>query len=229
MSLHKGSTLADLFIIKRGLATGANDFFVLDEESIAKYQIPERFLVPILPPSRYLKTDEVRADETGNPLLTQHLYLLNCSLKEDEIQNTYPQLWEYLQKGIAKGVDQRYLCSHRPLWYMQETRQPALFLCSYIGHQDSKSNRPFRFIVNHSKAIATNAYHMLYPKPNLQILLRENLQMINKIGKTLNAIPVDILISEGRVYGGGMHKMEPKELGRVSAESILATIEDISI
>jgi len=229
MGLRKGSTLADLFTIKRGLATGANDFFVLDEENIERYQIPERFLVPILPPSRYLRTDEVHADEEGNPLLKPRLFLLNCFLKEDEIQSTYPLVWEYLKKGIERGIDLRYLCSHRPLWYMQETRQPALFLCSYIGHRDGKSNRPFRFIVNHSKAIATNAYHMLYPKPNLQILLQENPQAINKVWNALNAISVEVLVGEGRVYGGGMHKLEPKELGNVPVESIITMIEDIKI
>jgi hypothetical protein len=32
------------------------------------------------------------------------------------------------------------------------------------------------------------------------------------------------LISEGRVYGGGLHKVEPKELAQISAQPILEAI-----
>lgn len=39
-----GATLGDFFTVKRGIATGDNDFFILDKETIAKYSIPAKFL-----------------------------------------------------------------------------------------------------------------------------------------------------------------------------------------
>ncbi|MGH9877629.1 MAG: Eco57I restriction-modification methylase domain-containing protein, partial [Nitrososphaerales archaeon] len=47
-------TLSDLFKIKRGLATGANSFFILTEKDIRKHRIPRKFLKPILPNPRFL-------------------------------------------------------------------------------------------------------------------------------------------------------------------------------
>jgi len=37
------------------------------------------------------------------------------------------------------------------------------------------------------------------------------------------------LLAEGRVYGGGLHKLEPKELSNLSASVILETIPDLNL
>jgi adenine-specific DNA-methyltransferase len=64
---HDGYRLGDLFAIKRGLATGANEFFILDEEKAHALKLPPQFLKPILPSTRYIKADEIDADEAGVP------------------------------------------------------------------------------------------------------------------------------------------------------------------
>ena len=38
--------------------------------------------------------------------------------------------------------------------------------------------------------------------------------------RSLNEICPQAMLGEGRVYGGGLHKLEPKELGNVPAEAI---------
>lgn len=211
--------LSDFFDIKRGLATGANKFFILDEQRISRYSIPDQFLTPILPNPRYLEVDEVRADERGLPLLKQKLFLLDCDISEAEIRADYPGLWEYLQEGMKIRTHQGYICSHRNPWYVQEHRPAPLFLCAYMGRQTGRRGKPFRFVLNHSSATATNAYHMLYPKLHMQTLLDADPQLAHRIWQALNAISLDMLINEGRVYGGGLYKMEPRELGNVPCPS----------
>lgn len=219
-------TLADLFYIKRGLATGANGYFILNEQQITKNRIPAKFLLPILPNPRLLPFDEVIPDDKGFPLVDHRQFLLACNLREDDVEANHESLWEYLQMGIKTGVNRGYICSHRTPWYSQEKRPACLFLCAYMGRQDSKRGEPFRFILNHSIATASNAYHMLYPKPYLQKALEANPPLATLLWQALRTISQDALINEGRVYGGGLHKIEPRELANVPATSIFALLSN---
>lgn len=221
-STHKGYRLGDLFSVKRGLATGDNNFFILDEERATALDIPSRFLRPILPSTRYVKEDEIMADEHGIPLLEKRLFLLDCTLPEHEVQHGYPSLWAYLQTGRAQ-VAQRYLCRSRRYWYAQERRPAAPIVCTYIGRSDH-GGQPFRFLLNHSQATATNVYLMLYPSPLLMDKLRANPAMLRTLWHALNAIDRTVLLDNGRVYGGGMHKLEPRELAAVPADELAALI-----
>lgn len=218
-----GPTLKDFFQIKRGLATGDNGFFILTPEEIAARGLPWACFRPILPSPRYLDVAEIKADETGNPLLAKPLFLLDCRLPEEEIKIRYPALWTYLQTG-KPAVASRYLCSKRTPWYSQEDRPPAPFICTYIGRSDSKRGKPFRFLLNHSQATAANVYLMLYPKPMLARALAADPTLARSIWQLLDAIQMEALLDEGRVYGGGLHKLEPNELANVKAEGIQALL-----
>ena len=62
---------------------------------------------------------------------------------------------------------------------------------------------------------------MLYPKPALAAALAKDPSLAEKIWKFLNSIRAEDLLGEGRVYGGGLHKLEPNELSNVPADQIL--------
>ncbi|MCL4505527.1 MAG: N-6 DNA methylase [Chloroflexi bacterium] len=220
--------LADLFTIKRGLATGSNGFFILSEKQIAQHGIPAEFLVPILPKPQYLRANEIEVDVQGEPLLDRKLFLLTCNLPENQVQAQYPALWNYLQRGVNSGINEKYLCKHRTPWYSQEDRPASLFLCTYMGRRGKSNKKPFRFILNHSNATAANVYLMLYPKRTLEVALRQNPGLARLILHELNNAPLEAMINEGRVYGGGLYKIEPKELGNVPAGSLGALLPDIT-
>ncbi|AFZ14888.1 Site-specific DNA-methyltransferase (adenine-specific) [Crinalium epipsammum PCC 9333] len=223
-STSKSLKLSDLFTIKRGLATGANQFFILTPNQINSYQLPFEFLKPILPSPRVLSFDEIEADSEGNPLLNRKLFLLACDLPLSAVKIKYPSLWEYLQMGVEQGISDRYLCKHRSPWYAQEKRPPSPFLCTYMGRQSSGRGRPFRFILNHSMATATNVYLMLYPKPSVAKALSDKPELLKQVWQALNQISNEMLMGEGRVYGGGLHKLEPKELGNALAEKFIEVL-----
>ena len=222
-AISDGRRLADFFDIKRGLATGDNGFFIMTRDEIATRNLPMEFFKPILPGPRHLETDIIEAARDGTPKLARKLFILDCRLPESEIQERYPALWTYLQTGKPK-VAERYLCSRRSPWYAQENRPPAPLICTYMGRNMAKRDKPFRFILNGSQATAANVYLLLYPKPALARALNGNPDLGREIWEFLNGIEATTLLGEGRVYGGGLYKMEPKELGNVPAEAIAAML-----
>lgn len=219
--------LRDLFEVKRGLATGANEFFILTDQEAQKRQLPREFLKPVLPPPRCLHVDEINADSEGKPILDQKLFLLSTDLSENILRKDYPMLCRYLESGIEMRINERYLCKHRFPWYSQEKRPPAPLLCTYIGRVHTGTNRIFRFILNHSCATATNVYLMLYPKDKLERALANDPSLLKTIWKSLNSLPANTLIKEGRVYGGGLYKLEPSELGNVSVNHMNSPLQNM--
>jgi hypothetical protein len=216
-----GPTLGDFFRIQRGIATGSNKFFVLDRRDAERHGIPKRYLRPILPSPRQLKTTVIDADEDGYPLIERQLCVIDCDLPEAVLQTRHPAMWEYLRTAAALGIRDGYLVSRRHPWYRQEQREPALFLCTYMG-RGSGQKQPFRFIWNRSQAIGTNLYLMLYPKNGFAGMLRDHADRAADAYALLRQVTGDELRGEGRVYGGGLNKIEPSELARISAASFVA-------
>jgi adenine-specific DNA-methyltransferase len=217
-------TLGDLFVIKRGLATGSNSFFILSYEEAKTLRIPRRFLKPILPGPRHLTADIIDQRPDGAPAVSPQLYLLDCSEPEEKIKVNWPPFYAYLQRGRKEEIHESYLASHRAPWYSQEQRPPAPFLCTYMG-RSANGKQPFRFIWNRSDATAHNVYLMLYPRSRLQEVLKNHPQLVAKVFEALKSVTPGQFISEGRVYGGGLHKVEPRELAQIPARAVLQLID----
>ncbi len=208
--VRAGTPLGALFEIRRGVATGANAFFVLRRSKAAALGLPAEQLRPFLPGPRGLATDEILADADGWPRLPDPLALIACDLDEPTLSARHPALWRYLEAG-RETVGARYLCRHRRPWYAQERRAPAPLLCSYMG----RGARPFRFVLNRSRALAPNVWLGLYPRPALAAQIQQRPELLRAIRDELQALTLDDLQQEARVYGGGLYKLEPRELGRL--------------
>jgi len=224
-----GVTLGDLFDIKRGLATGDNSFFIMDREQIEERGLPMACFRAVLPGSRHVPEDEIEADKNGLPKLAKQLFLLDTNLPEAEIAVRYPRLKAYLDTGKSgeKAVADRYLCRSRRPWYAQENRPAAPIICTYMGRGRAGA-KPFRFILNHSDATACNTYLLLYPKPALAKFAAKNPKVLRVAWEFLCEIDSDELLGHGRVYGGGLHKLEPKELRGFPAEDLIARLPEIA-
>jgi len=209
-------SLKNIFKITRGIATGANSFFILPLNKAINIGIPNEFLKPILPKPNQLKKRIIINNNYGFPDVDPQLCVIDCSLPEDEIKNKFPKMWEYLKIGIDKGITNRTLIKNRKPWYKQEKRTPPPFFCPYFGRINNNGNS-FKFIWNTSNAIATNSYLLMYPIGLLKESLEKGKINEESIFNILNEKIVPKIEKECRKYGGGLNKLEPKDLGLVNA------------
>lgn len=200
--------LGEIFEVKRGLATGSNKFFVMTPEIVRELGFSRKFFRPILPSPRDLKCLSIEMGDDEMPNIPNKLLLLDVRIPLNELKDEDPLLYDYIS-GAPVEVSQGYLCSKRKLWYSQERRDPSPILCTYMSR--NAKGKAFRFIRNKSTAIASNSYLMLYPRRGV---FPEN-RVLDEIHAHLCRIDSSELIAGGRVYGGGLHKLEPKELMRI--------------
>jgi len=220
-----GPKLGEFFAIKRGIATGANRFFIMDQRKASALSIPSRFLQPVLPSPRYLKGDIIATQPDGRPKIERPLFAFRCHRPLEVLEEEEPETAAYIRCGEREGISRGYLASRRDPWYSLETREAAPFLCTYMG-RSSDGGTPFRVILNQSRAITTNVYLMLYPRGSLhQILERESDQRV--VLACLKRIVDADWKANGRVYGGGLYKIEPRELGHLSASVLLDAFPEL--
>lgn len=193
----EGERLGDHFLVRRGLVTGGDAFFVRRDPG----ELPTEHLRPLLPSPRHLRADEVRARPDGGPDLPAPRWLLDCDLPPERVEAEHPAIWALLA-GAPVEVRHGYLCSRRSPWYRQERRAPPPIVVSYMG----RGERPFRFVRNRSRAVAGNTWLCLYPRQPMSEA------ELDGWWRRLSALPVEALTRIGRVYGGGLHKLEPGEL-----------------
>jgi len=217
---------SDLFEVRRGIATGSDKTFILPRDEALRLGLPEKWLKPILPSPRHLKRTILEADTAGYPKIETPLAVIDCALPEAVVREDYPTLWAYFCEAEKTGVTNRYLLRRRTPWYKLEQRKVAPFLCTYMG-RGAKEKRPFRFIWNRTAATATNLYLLVYPRDHLARVLRSRSERAAEVFEFLCGISGVDLRNAGRVYGGGLHKMEPKELGAISVDALVRMIPEL--
>jgi len=203
-------SLDDLFEIRRGIATGGNGFFVLSEQQVQTLGAPRRWIRPLLPKSRFLQGSIVRADTDGLPLLERRLWLIDSGETPASVEMEAPEFAKYL-RSIPVGVSEGVLVRRRSATYRQEQLKTPLFVLISMAREPKGAGNE-RFILNKSRAVALNSYHLLTPRQLVSEWLEAGRVTEETLLSALRSIREEELVRAGRRYSNGLLKLEPTDL-----------------
>ena len=179
----------------RGIATGANEFFLLSKSDAAKWELPTSVLHPCISRSSQIKqvfitdADIERLIEKDERILLADL----SSSQEDAVK-------KYIDFGERQGFDKRYLTRMRNPWFKLESRKPAPILFGVF------SRNGFKVIRNKSRAVSLTCFHCFYPNLfGARFLDHLFLYFCSSVGQR-------IMAREVRKYGDKLDKFEPHDL-----------------
>lgn len=194
--------LGDFVQVMRGVATGANEFFLMTISQAKKLGIPDDYLVRVIGRTRDVIGDEI-TDETLALLERRGRPTLLLSLNSDNRDAFSKPIQQYLREGERRGLPKRPLISQRKPWYRMEARIPPPFLFAYLGRRHS------RFIRNTARVIPLTGFLCVYPKCRDE-QSNEQVWKILSHPDTLANLP-----RVGKSYGAGAIKVEPRLLEKL--------------
>lgn len=181
--------------VSRGIATGANDYFLFSLEKAKKFNIPLNYLEPVISKANqvtgyFFTKDDFSKLESAN----KDVFLLNAKNTKCQAVNDYVALGEKLE------INKKHLTSHRNPWYSTENRLASPIWVSVF------SRGGLRFIRNEFGCKNLTTFHCVY----INMLVYEKVDLL--FSYLLSDVSKEIFSDNRREYGGGLEKFEPNDL-----------------
>ena len=183
--------------VEVGIVTGANSFFLVDDDTVDKYGL-KKYVSPMFGKSLHCKGviyDEGQHKENKrNGLPTNFLYL------DKEYAKLPANVQKYIDYGEEQNLHSRYKCRIRNPWY----KVPSVFSRN-LGMLKRSHDTP-RLIHNELEAYTTDTAYRVTTK-NID---PEYLSYL-----FLNPLTAVFAELEGRYYGGGVLELVPSEIRKL--------------
>lgn len=207
--LHAGLIPLSTFgVCSRGIATGANDYFVLSEEELQQYSILPQETKPCIGKAAHVtrpvfgKQDFLELSRSGKKC---HLIDFDEPLSEGARK--------YIDLGVSMGINKRFLPAHRRPWYSQEKRKIAYFWIP-VFFRDS-----WRVIRNDARILNLTTYHGFYLNTLGHSYLKHIFAYLN------SAACMTVMTEQIRRYGDGLNKFEPNDVTKILVPNFAAMEE----
>lgn len=211
-------TLGDLADVRIGIVTGANPFFVIDQERADECGLPDEVLRPILAKFAMVPGAELTCDDLADAREAgARLLLVDSNHSDLEVRGS--PLRDYLASFPRAKRHANRTFTKRDLWHRPDDGRPPDAFFPYMYQHGP------RIILNAVPTTSTNTIHRVYFKKLEEDLAPGALKARASLSDRgwMRACAVSILSTfsqlsgeiQGRAYGAGVLKHEPSEARRI--------------
>ena len=197
----KIKTVNDYCSSKAGIVTAANDFFIVNKETVEDYNLG-MFIKPIIQKALFVNGSVELNKKDFNSLIkdSKPSYLLALNEKSKYANNK--KIKEYLNLGSSRALDERYKMTIRENWYevpnVGEIPEAFFF---------KRCNEYPKLIKNNAKVLVTDSAY--------KIEMRDGYKINNLIFSFYNSLTLTFAELNGRFYGGGVLELTPNEFKNI--------------
>lgn len=187
--------LGDLANVDVGIVTGANKYFVVDNDTLKKFDL-HKFALPLVGRSMhipgYIFTNNDWVQNTKDGIAS---YLLDFSIEKFEKYNK--KIKGYIKLGEENNIHRGYKTGIRNNWYEIPSihKSDAFFL--------RRSHKFPKLILNEAEAYTTDTMH--------RVKIKDNVELESLLFCFYNSITMASSEIVGRSYGGGVLEILPND------------------
>jgi len=186
----------------RGIATGANEFFVLRPSQVASLGLSISEVLPCITKSCHIQRPIFTSSDFDHMVKRDlPVWVFNAGKFPSR------QAVLYLRYGEQKGFHNRYLTRNRNPWYSLESRQPSPIWVGVFSRDG------YKVVRNYSKALTLTCFHGF--QANLfgaSFVDQLFLYLMSATGRQIVGRNI-------RKYGDSLDKFEPNDLNHALAPS----------
>jgi adenine-specific DNA-methyltransferase len=190
---------ADVMDVDVGIVTGRNEFFMLNKEVIAKWEL-KPYTTKVVGRSNHLKGIVYnKADFEQN---VEANYPVQLFLPADKDYSAQPEASrKYIAYGEAMEFHTGYKCKIRKRWYITPSLwSPDAFVLRQVGDYP-------KLILNKTEASSTDTIH--------RVRFKKKINPETVALSYLNSVTFAFSEILGRSYGGGVLTFEPTEIEEI--------------
>jgi len=206
------STFKDVADVDVGIVTGANKFFLVPDEIVARYDL-QQWAHPMFGRSEYVigvvyrKSDHLQNKRNGLP--TNFLWF-----DANEPRALSKPVRDYLRLGEDAGLPKRYKCRMRTPWYSV----PSVYVAP-VAMLKRAHNFP-RLVLNQAMAFTTDTAYRIKPR---------GIGRADLVCRFINSLTALTAELEGRHYGGGVLELVPSEIERLLLPKFYGTTSNLGV